>query len=127
MYVIPIIVYYLKTMSIQIIYDNQDSMTIDEFRAELKAFLTDSGMSKNALALKAGVAQSQVSDWSNGKGARYTVNARKVMMAIENHRMQGGTSIPEEIETAVRQAWGNNPHRKDLICDVLRALSRHQG
>lgn len=33
--------------------------------------------------------------------------------------------MPQELEIAVREAWGNDPKRKDLICDVLRALGKH--
>ena len=53
-------------------------MHINKFKILLNEFLNETGMSKNLLAAKSGVPQSQVSDWSNGKGVRFTRNSKKV-------------------------------------------------
>ena len=63
-------------------------MKFTEFKSTLKQFLSNSGMSQNELAIKAQVPQSQMCNWANGKGVRYTKNAKKVIDAIENYRKQ---------------------------------------
>ncbi|RUO46211.1 hypothetical protein [Pseudidiomarina donghaiensis] len=84
-------------------------------------------MSKNALAKKAGVPQSQVSNWSRGIGKRFTENAKKVVETMDElSQGQYQKPIPEEIESAVRVAWNGDPKRAKLICDVLNTLERYK-
>ena len=100
-------------------------MELDSFFLQLEDFLSDTGVSKNALAAMANVPQSQVSNWSNKRGKRFTRNARKVMDAIESYRMQGLTPIPSDIEKKVRSIISLSPSNADLVRDVLDALQRN--
>ena len=101
-------------------------MNFYKFHQELQSFLNDTGMSRNALAKKAGVPQSQVSNWSHGKGKRFTENSLKVMSVINEYRNTQQPPLPKEIEEAVRRAWDGDSSRIGLICDVLHALNKHR-
>lgn len=97
-------------------------MQIDDFRKTLIEFLDETGMSKNQLASSAGVSQSQISDWSNGKGKRFTEKSKKVVNFIEDYRNSSNQRIPENIESAVRTLLNGDKSRTDALENILNSL-----
>ncbi len=100
-------------------------MKFTEFKSKLKQFLSSSGVSQNALSIKADVPQSQVCNWANGKGCRYTKNARKVIIAIENYQKEnecGYFSIPDDLQQSIRLVLDGNPERKKVLVDMIKSL-----
>jgi len=97
-------------------------MHINKFKIVLNEFLNETGMSKNQLAAKSGVPQSQVSDWSNGKGVRFTRNSKKVLEFIEIYRKSPNQKIPEDIETAIRKLLNGDKNRVKALENMLNSL-----
>lgn len=96
-------------------------MNFDTFVYELNTFLNETGMSKRALASMAKVPQSQVSDWSNGNGVRFTPNAKKVLNTIVNYRTSS-EPLPDNVEKAIRDVWKGDQKRADVIANVIHSL-----
>ena len=97
-------------------------MQIDEFRKKLNEFLDETGMSKNQLASNAGVSQSQISDWSNGKGKRFTQKSMKVIYFIEDYRSSSDQKIPKSIEAAVRILLKGDNSKVEALENILKSL-----
>lgn len=99
-------------------------MTITDFQNTLNLFLEEYGMSKNELARRTNVPQSQISDWSNGKGKRFTMNAKRVVDFIVNYRKSPKQPLPENIENAVRNLMDGSNERNKAIEEILVSLTR---
>lgn len=97
-------------------------MEIDEFRAILTSFLSETGMSKRQVALEAKVPQSQVSNWSNGGGVRVTPNSMRVLNVIESYRDKKHPRLPRDIETAVQALLNGESRRTEAVERVLISL-----
>ena len=97
-------------------------MTLEQFKADLNWYLDETGMSKKALASKAKVCQSQISDWSNGKGVRFTEKAKSVANIIEDYRNSGEAPIPQNIEDAVREVWQGDEKCAEVIANLVYSL-----
>ena len=97
-------------------------MHIDDFKITLNDFLSDTGISKSQLASDARVPQSQVSDWSNGKGVRFTENAKRVLDAIEDHRNSSNARLPENLELAVKDLLNGKQSRIQTVETILHSL-----
>ena len=97
-------------------------MTIDLFIKELQDFLSNSGISQNELAQRAGVPQSQVSDWSKGKIKRFGKNAKKVLDVIESYRISDSTPLPKDLQTVIRDFYGGKKENSDLLIGLISSL-----
>jgi len=66
--------------------------------------------------------QTQISDWSNGKGKRFTEKSKRVINFIEDYRNSPNQRIPENIESAVRALLNEDKLRADAIEKILNSL-----
>ncbi len=53
-------------------------MNLLYFKKQLNTFLTNTGISKNALAKTVNISQSQISNWSNYGLKRWTKNSKRL-------------------------------------------------
>lgn len=96
-------------------------MLNNRFKNRLNKFLTDSGMSKNALAKTLGISQSQVSNWSNFGLKRWTKNSKKIDNFIDNY-YQNNFKIPKNIEKILIEILLNNPQNEAQILTILKGI-----
>lgn len=97
-------------------------MEISEFFDLLEWYLNESGSSVNALATASGVRQSQVWNWKNRKGVRYTKKAREVYKTIKKYRDSKDGEIPEQITAAVKEVWNGDKDQADAIAQLIKSL-----
>ena len=97
-------------------------MEISEFRQVLCSFLENSGMSKNELAKKSKVSQSQISNWSSGGGVRFTKNASRVLKKIDELDPTRGKQLSPELEGALVSLLNGERDREQAIKKVLFSL-----
>ncbi len=95
-----------------------------EFINRLKRFLSESGISQNALSKRAGVPQSQVCNWASGKGMRYTKNAKKVISYIENYRKEKSSEfeILPELRQTIELITHGDHKREEILTDIIKSL-----
>ena len=96
-------------------------MDIVQFQDRLNQFLSDSGMSKNALAKTLKISQSQVSNMSNGHCKRWTKNTKKIDDFIQEY-YQDNFKIPVKIEKILKKILVKNPQNEDQILMILTAI-----
>ncbi len=97
-------------------------MNVETFRSELITFLDSSGVSQKALADRAGIRQSQISEWRKGNIKRFGKNPKKVIEAIKNYRNSDALPIPEEVQTALRAFCADDPSRFDVVIDIINSI-----
>ncbi|SMN17152.1 hypothetical protein CRYPA_948 [uncultured Candidatus Thioglobus sp.] len=97
-------------------------MQESDFKNRLNQFLFDSGMSKNSLAKKLKISQSQVSNWSNVGVKRWTKNTKIINDFMDEH-YQDNFKIPTKIEKTLKQILLKNSENEVHILMILNAVN----
>lgn len=97
-------------------------MDIVQFQNRLNQFLSDSGMSKNALAKTLKISQSQISLLANYKTKRWTKNTKKINDYIQEY-YQDNFKIPVKIEKNIKKILLKNPGNEVRILTILESIN----
>jgi len=97
-------------------------MDISKFRAELTAYLNETGRSQSELSRELEIPQSQISSWINGGGTRIGKNAAKVLRVIEVYRASDESPLPSNVAAAARAFCGSSKERSEILTRTIQAL-----
>ena len=97
-------------------------MNLLYFKKQLNTFLTNTGISKNALAKTVNISQSQISNWSNYGLKRWTKNSKKLDDYIKKYN-QDKLPIPVKIEQSLRHILAKNTEGEAEILSILEAIN----
>jgi hypothetical protein len=96
------------------------------FKKQLNTFLTNTGISKNALAKTVNISQSQISNWSNYGLKRWTKNSKRLDDYIKKYN-QDKLPIPVKIEQSLRHILAKNTEGEAEILSILEAINSLTG
>lgn len=100
-------------------------------RAAIQAYLEGTGLSVNALALRAGVGQPTLCRFLQGRTKNMTAAAERVleyMHSIPNSLcIESGTGLPDQaarqaLQSAVAEAWDGRPETATVLAHLIRVL-----
>ncbi len=97
-------------------------MNLLYFKKQLNTFLTNTGISKNALAKTVNISQSQISNWSNYGLKRWTKNSKRLDGYIKKYN-QDKLPIPVKIEQSLRHILAKNTEGEAEILSILEAIN----
>ena len=97
-------------------------MNLLYFKKQLNTFLTNTGISKNALAKTVNISQSQISNWSNYGLKRWTKNSKRLDDYIKKYN-QDKLPIPVKIEQSLRHILAKNTEGEAEILSILEAIN----
>ncbi len=97
-------------------------MNLLYFKKQLNTFLTNTGISKNALAKTVNISQSQISNWSNYGLKRWTKNSKRLDDYIKKYN-QDNLPIPVKIEQSLRHILAKNTEGEAEILSILEAIN----
>ncbi len=101
-------------------------MNLLYFKKQLNTFLTNTGISKNALAKTVNISQSQISNWSNYGLKRWTKNSKRLDDYIKKYN-QDKLPIPVKIEQSLRHILAKNTEGEAEILSILEAINSLTG
>lgn len=98
-------------------------MTPSEFSSALHEFLEQEHLSQKDFAKQVGISQPRLSEWKNGKMSRLPLKAKEAIRRIEIYRKSERSSIPDDIQRAVKNTWDGSEAHAKAIAKVIESLA----